>query len=386
MGSINNNNGPTPWGVVKAAFTAGLLATARAAGAPIAGPTGGPTGEPTAGPFGGPTGGPGADRFGLTLRRGSLRGVPAEYLPQPTPDRHTPGATTTALDLRAGRRASRSAQRTARKLLVGQPTGSSLPSLTGEASGFSTLSPSAIATTMNFSQEEMNGAVVKAAVEMSKHNSEYTFPRSLRASTYNSDFWEPADRPVGIYRVKDGMSAAAAMHDIRNNPSKYAFDCNAAITIIENSAVLDLIGDAAFDQLAQKQAPGGFRMGPNLGPAFGPKVGVVKTSLLGDVETPSDAPLDEEKIPVGAHVYFKNWDVSPEGVDAGWTGENAILIAQKSGSTPPLYYGFPIGNFTKTEVVSDLARFRSANSTTPATLSEADEVDPASSTQGRRLA
>ncbi|MBE1444070.1 protein-glutamine gamma-glutamyltransferase [Paenibacillus sp. OAS669] len=185
---------------------------------------------------------------------------------------------------------------------------------------------------------QVRAAIMEAAAAM--NSSEVSFS-SFKQSRCNERFWERKEN--GAFLQRNDVRSSAAIRDIFENGSLYAFECATAIIILLYKAVLDIIGDEKFDRLFNHLYLYSWNYDHDLrlitlehgAEAFG-----------GDIQ------------------YFKNPDVNPEWIE--WQGENVI----KMGAG--LYYGHGIGIRTGREIIEKLNRVRIPGSTVSAYLM--DEV------------
>ena len=69
-----------------------------------------------------------------------------------------------------------------------------------------------------------------------------------------------------------------------------------------------------------------------------------------------------EKMRPGDYSYFRNWDVSEEGMAGGWQGENVISLGDG------LYFGHPFGITSGEDIIKHLNGAREKDSNVTASL------------------
>ncbi|WP_168118659.1 protein-glutamine gamma-glutamyltransferase [Paenibacillus sp. HB172176] len=146
-------------------------------------------------------------------------------------------------------------------------------------------------------------------------------------SRCNEAYWYRT--PNGGFRLRQGVLPSVAIRDIFTNGSKYAFECAGAIIIVFYKAVLETIGDAAFNRYFQ-----------NL--------------YLYSWETDQDLQLipsyNLNETYYGDALYFKNPDYDRETPE--WQGENVIMLDDN------LYYGHGIGMGSSQDMIMQLNKAR----------------------------
>ncbi len=169
----------------------------------------------------------------------------------------------------------------------------------------------------------------------------------------NTKYWK-VERWGGTFTLKTGAKPSEAVADMFKNPSKYKFECATALVIVYYKAMLDLLGPKDFDRIC-----GDIRIGP------WDYEGDLATHLkeTGDSSKPASAAFKKNLKP-GDYAYFKNWQVSEEGLKAGWQGENVIYLGGGK------YYGHPFGVATGKTIVDHLNTQRKTGATRSASLLE----------------
>ncbi|GKU77902.1 protein-glutamine gamma-glutamyltransferase [Paenibacillus sp. L3-i20] len=158
-------------------------------------------------------------------------------------------------------------------------------------------------------------------------------------SRCNEKYW--IRTPDGGFLLRPGVPPSVAVNDIFENGHLYAFECAGAIIIMLYKAVLDTIGDAAFNTYFQ-----------NL--------------FLRDWQHDRDLQLitthDLYETYPGDVMYFKNPDHNPETPE--WQGENVIKLDDN------LFFGHGIGIGSGQEIIGHLNRARVPGSTVSAYLQD----------------
>lgn len=172
----------------------------------------------------------------------------------------------------------------------------------------------------------------------------------IEDQTFNEKYWTA--NGGGTFELKTGMSPSAALDDIFSSPSAYKFECATALVIVQYKAMRDLLGARDFDCVCA-----GLRIGPWQTEATLDRA----TSLSGngDVEA---TPARRATLRAGDYGYFKNWDVSDAGRDAGWQGENVISLGGDR------FYGHPFGIADGKSIVEHLNSQRRVGSTRSASF------------------
>lgn len=181
----------------------------------------------------------------------------------------------------------------------------------------------------------MRSKIVDAAIALFESGVQFA---PFEKSHANEKYWKRM--PSGDFRMNTGVLPADAIRDIYQQGDRYAFECSTAVMIVFAKAILDSIGDDAFNTY-------------------------FKDMVVGDWGSNNKLPLilnqHAEAYP-GDSVYFENPDFNPD--TPYWQGENAILLGKG------LYYGHGIGIKSAKSIISDLNEQRKEGSTTSAFLSE----------------
>lgn len=129
-------------------------------------------------------------------------------------------------------------------------------------------------------------------------------------------------------------SPAKAIRDIFQNGRQYGFECATAMMVIFHKAILDTIGDAAFDA---------FFTEPRYLTFFRWSEKDDDYLALERVEQKDD------KLVAGSHYYYKNPDASD--ANSAFSGENVIYLGERNGER--LFYAHGVigrdGNYLVTE-------------------------------------
>lgn len=132
----------------------------------------------------------------------------------------------------------------------------------------------------------------------------------------------------GGFQLKANAPPAGALRDIYSNGRAYAFECATAMVILLYKAVLDSIGDEAFNRNFSSLLLWDWEFDEDLGLTW---------------ETPTDYFPGDVR-------YFKNPDVNP--IHMQWQGENVIDLGNGT------YYGHGLGIRKAEEVVIALNQNR----------------------------
>lgn len=159
---------------------------------------------------------------------------------------------------------------------------------------------------------------------------------TFAGSQGNPEYWGMSSR--GGFQLREDVEPAAAIQDIFENSSLYAYECATAMIIIYYHAVLKTIGRKLFNQLFQN---------------------LYLYSWHTDSDLAVQSVLTKHLIP-GDVAYFNNPDYHPE--TPWWRGENAIVMGDG------MYFGHGIGIKTAQEITDFLNSVRQPDSTNPAAL------------------
>ncbi|MFG6149217.1 protein-glutamine gamma-glutamyltransferase [Halobacillus sp. B23F22_1] len=165
--------------------------------------------------------------------------------------------------------------------------------------------------------------IVKSAELMNDSQVEFATFETTRS---NPDYW--LFTGYGALRLRPGVRPSDAITDIFTNSRLYAFECAGAMLIIYYHAVLQVIGEAAFNRIFPDLYIYSWHADSDLGlyPSY------INRFLPGDV------------------VYFDNPAFDPSAPQ--WRGENAIVVGRD------LYFGHGIGIMTAKEMIETLNRLR----------------------------
>ncbi|WP_431799747.1 protein-glutamine gamma-glutamyltransferase [Halobacillus andaensis] len=132
----------------------------------------------------------------------------------------------------------------------------------------------------------------------------------------------------GAIRLRPGVKPSAAIQDIYSNSREYAFECAGAMLIIYYHAVLNVIGESAFNFLFPDIYIYSWHADSDLGlyPVY------TRRFLPGDI------------------VYFDNPDFDPQAPQ--WRGENAVFLGND------LYFGHGLGILSSEQMVITLNELR----------------------------
>jgi len=185
---------------------------------------------------------------------------------------------------------------------------------------------------LNF-ELRLREATMEAAIEL--NGSGVAFETFENASC-NPEYWRR--EPNGAFRLRGDRRPADAIRDIFANGPMYGFECATAIVIVFYKAVLDSIGDAAYDRLFANTYLFHWNVDRDLGLTTIPTVRFIPGDCL----------------------YFDNPDVDPDTMQ--WQGENVIYLGGDS------YYGHGIGIRNAQDMIQELNRHRRPGATRSAYL------------------
>lgn len=181
---------------------------------------------------------------------------------------------------------------------------------------------------------KMRSSIVQSAKDMYASGVGFA---TFSNSRCNERYW--IRTPNGGFLLRPGVRPSVAVADIYENGHLYAFECAGAIIIMLYKAVLDMIGEAAFDRHFQ-----------NL--------------FLRDWQYDRDMRLfttyNLNEVYHGDVLYFKNPDHDPSTPE--WQGENVIVLDDN------LYFGHGIGIGTGQDIIAQLNRARRPGSMVSAYL------------------
>jgi protein-glutamine gamma-glutamyltransferase len=175
--------------------------------------------------------------------------------------------------------------------------------------------------------------IISSAKLMSQGEARF---ETFAGSRGNSEYWGMSSK--GGFQLREDVEPAAAIQDVFENSSLYAFECATAMIIIYYHAVLKTIGRKLFNQLFQN---------------------LYLYSWHTDSDLAVQSVLTKHLVP-GDVAYFNNPDYHPE--TPWWRGENAIVMGDG------MYFGHGIGIKTAQEITDFLNSVRQPDSTTPAAL------------------
>ncbi|MCR2804159.1 protein-glutamine gamma-glutamyltransferase [Paenibacillus soyae] len=183
---------------------------------------------------------------------------------------------------------------------------------------------------------KMRTNIVEAAKAMYASGVSFATFSNSRA---NDRFW--IRTPDGGFLLRPGVPPAVAVNDIFENGRLYAFECAGAIIIMMYKAVLETIGDDAFNRHFQRL-------------------------FLRDWQTDRDLRLithhNLNETYAGDVLYFKNPDHDPDTPE--WQGENVIMLDDN------LFFGHGIGIGSGADIIAQLNRARRPGSMISAYLQD----------------
>ncbi|AFC27272.1 Protein-glutamine gamma-glutamyltransferase [Paenibacillus mucilaginosus 3016] len=181
---------------------------------------------------------------------------------------------------------------------------------------------------------KLRSAIVEAAVQLQKSDAEF---ESFKDSRCSEAYWIRTEG--GGFRQKPGVRTSEAIRDIYINGKAYAFECATAVIIVLYKAVLETIGEEAFDRLFRYL----FLMSWN------------HDSLLHLITV-----YGKGEVYPGDVQYVKNPDVDPKAIE--WQGENIVKLRGDR------YFGHGVGIGDVDMFIRKLNRHRLPGSTVSAYL------------------
>jgi len=199
------------------------------------------------------------------------------------------------------------------------------------------------ATAKTIASEKRYGQLInEVAVAMTKKQAqklEKVEPKFAQPAqhTFNPTFWKLMPPPEATGTFNPVKRPSAAVRDILDNPSLYAYDCATGAVAATYMALVKMLDAAVFDQTFDKLYIGPRSFDPQLQRILD-KHGSDDLSKKGNVAL----------LKPGDIVYFNNPGALQEHVDEGWKGENAIYLGDGK------YYAHPLGIKTADEILADL--------------------------------
>lgn len=178
--------------------------------------------------------------------------------------------------------------------------------------------------------------IVRSAWDLNR--SDFSFA-TFHKSECNPEYWERMDN--GGFRLKSGASPSEAIRDIFKNGGEYATECATAMIIVYYKALLNVYGDALFDELF-------------------PEITLMNWYSIDPLLKSLGVPKKEADVLPGDRGYFENPDVDPKTPE--WQGENVIVFPDG------LYYGHGLGIGTEEEIIDKLNGHRKIDAGRPAYL------------------
>lgn len=166
-------------------------------------------------------------------------------------------------------------------------------------------------------------AIINAAKAMNESGAQFT---DFEHSYCNPAYWEL--QPNGGFKLKNGVSPSAAILDIFRNGQAYGYECAVAMIIVYYRAMIDILGESAFNRLFQNLYLWSWHQDTDLGLT----TRNYSSFIPGDV------------------VYFNNPDVHPAHIES--QGLNTVVL--EGG----LYFGHGMGIQTAREIIRRLNALR----------------------------
>ncbi|MCQ6563173.1 protein-glutamine gamma-glutamyltransferase [Paenibacillus mendelii] len=185
---------------------------------------------------------------------------------------------------------------------------------------------------------DLRSNIVKAAKDLYASKVDFAI---FSKSRCNEVFWTRT--PEGGFRLNRGVLPSDGIKDIYVNGRLYGFECATAMVILLYKAVLDTIGEDAFNTYFQN---------------------LLLYTWQYDEDLRLISVYNNQEAYLGDILYFTNPDYNPKTPE--WQGENAVMLPDN------LFYGHGIGIKTSEEMIASLNRRRIPGSGVSAYLS--DEV------------
>ena len=190
---------------------------------------------------------------------------------------------------------------------------------------------------MNF-EIKMREEIVLAALALNESRMDFAIFREVRG---NEVYWNITRE--GGYMLKSNVKPSKGITDIFLNGQLYATECATAMVIVYYKALVEVMGEAVFDQLFTK-------------------IHMMNWHYIDRRLTEIGYMQEVEDYLPGDRRYFANPDVDPKNPQ--WQGENVIDLSKK------LYYGHGMGIKDSKNVIATLNRTRKPNATKSAYLME----------------
>lgn len=181
---------------------------------------------------------------------------------------------------------------------------------------------------------KLRAAIVESAVQLERSGAAFA---SFSKSRGNEAYWERLDN--GGFQLKPNVRPSNAIRDIYRNGRAYGFECAMAIVIVLYKAVLETIGDEAFDRLFANLYLYSWEHDSDLHLIT---IKGKRESFSGDV------------------LYYSNPDYDPKTPQ--WQGENVVKMPGN------LLYGHGIGIKNEAGIVRELNEHRKKGSSRSAYL------------------
>ena len=167
----------------------------------------------------------------------------------------------------------------------------------------------------------------------------------------NDEFWKVG--AGGVMTLKPGVKPSDAVRDIVENGDEYGFECATGLVATYYVAMLDLLGPADFDRVADDVRMGPWKMDNDM-----------RRLLVTSNPNPGSTydELGDHALEPGFYYYFKNWDVTDDARERGWQGENVIYLGDGK------FYGHGIGLGDADLFIDKLASEMEEDGKTPSLL------------------
>lgn len=185
----------------------------------------------------------------------------------------------------------------------------------------------------------VRSATVASALRLYRSGMDFAV---FRKSRCNEAYWRRTRE--GGFVLRDGASPSAAIRDIFENGRAYATECATAMVIVFYGALLEVLGDAAFDRMF-------------------PRIELMDWHYLYGALGSLNMMTKRRIYLPGDRRYFANPDVDPSTPE--WQGENVIELGDGR------FYGHGVGVYPAEGIVRALNRNRERGADTSAYLMDA---------------
>jgi protein-glutamine gamma-glutamyltransferase len=192
--------------------------------------------------------------------------------------------------------------------------------------------------------------VVQAAKDLAASGA--SFSGSHESDKVNQDLWTMGyggKMQVRKWLADGGIGKpSTALRDIFSNGKSYGFECATAMMVIYHKAILDHVGDEAFDKLfSEPRNLAFFRWD-------------IEDSDYVDAKKLVHRPMP---LAPGTHYYFENPDAAPE--NSAFRGENVLYLGEGQFYAHGIVGDSGTYLVTEKDIVDTLSALRAAGADTP---------------------